>query len=180
MMLFFYLATAGTLFCGVFFLALLVFTSTSSSTRRVLEVTTSAQVQEDRMSRWKRVQQTLLRMVRKLRAKIRSGRRRTVAAAVCQRRAAWTGPRRKIFCGADARSCGCHCRSELYSFQHISLGCRRWLRSPTSRRTSGWTTRSRRGENGFGAAFRTQSIYWSSASMPALVSIRPCCVLVWN
>jgi tight adherence protein C len=70
MMLFFYLATAGTLFCGVFFLALLVFTSTSSSARRVLEVTASAQFQEDRVNRWKRVQQTLLRMVRKLRAKI--------------------------------------------------------------------------------------------------------------
>jgi tight adherence protein C len=70
MMLFFYLATAGTLFCGVFFLVLLAVTGTSSSTRRVLEVTASARLQEDRVNRWKRMQQTLLRMVRALRAKI--------------------------------------------------------------------------------------------------------------
>ena len=67
---FFYLALAGTLFCGVLFLASLVVPSGSSSTRRVLEVTASAQFVEVRASRRKRVEQALLRAVRGLRTKI--------------------------------------------------------------------------------------------------------------
>lgn len=66
----FYLAMAAMLFCGVFFLMSLVVPSASSSTRRVLEVTASAQLLEARASRWIRLQQAVLHAVRILRAKI--------------------------------------------------------------------------------------------------------------
>ncbi len=66
----FYLAMAGTFFFGVFFLVLLTVFSESSSTRRVLEVTASAQMEDIRPSRKKRMQQALLSIVRGVRAKI--------------------------------------------------------------------------------------------------------------
>jgi tight adherence protein C len=67
---YFYLAVAGTLFCSVFFLAFLVVPTASSSTRRVLEVTARAQLADIRPRRSKRLQQSVLRVVRGLRAKI--------------------------------------------------------------------------------------------------------------
>ena len=70
MIRYFYLAFAGTLFCGTFFLASLAVPSASRSTRRVLEVTASAQLVEVRASRRKRMQEALLGLVRRLRAKI--------------------------------------------------------------------------------------------------------------
>ncbi|MHB1959057.1 MAG: type II secretion system F family protein [Acidobacteriaceae bacterium] len=70
MIRYFYLAFAGTLFCGTFFLASLAVPGASRSTRRVLEVTASAQLVEVRASRSKRMQQVLLGLVRRLRAKI--------------------------------------------------------------------------------------------------------------
>ena len=70
MIRYFYLAFAGALFCGTFFLALLAVPGASRSTRRVLEVTASAQLVEVRASRRKRMQEALLGLVRRLRAKI--------------------------------------------------------------------------------------------------------------
>lgn len=66
----FYFAVAGTLFFGIFFLCSLVMPTASSSARRVLEVTASAQMAEVRPRRSQRLQQTLLGGVRGLRAKI--------------------------------------------------------------------------------------------------------------
>ncbi len=70
MIRYFYLAFAGTLFCGTVFLASLAVPGASRSTRRVLEVTASAQLVEVRASRRKRMQEALLGLVRRLRAKI--------------------------------------------------------------------------------------------------------------
>ena len=66
----FYLAMAATLFCGVFFFVSLIISPVSSSTRRVLQVTATAQVAKLGPRRSQRMQQSLLRMVRGLRAKI--------------------------------------------------------------------------------------------------------------
>ncbi|MHB1674165.1 MAG: type II secretion system F family protein [Acidobacteriaceae bacterium] len=70
MIRYFYLAFAGTFFCGTFFLVSLAVPGASRSTRRVLEVTASAQFVEASASRTKRMQQALLGLVRWLRAKI--------------------------------------------------------------------------------------------------------------
>jgi tight adherence protein C len=66
----FYFALAGTLFCGVFFLVSLLIPPGSGSTRRVLQVTATAQMAQLGPGRSERLQQTLLRMLRGLRAKI--------------------------------------------------------------------------------------------------------------
>lgn len=66
----FYFAMAGTLFCGIFFLVSLLIPPASSSTRRVLQVTSTAQMAKLGSQRSQRLRQTSLRMVRGLRAKI--------------------------------------------------------------------------------------------------------------
>ncbi|HZC44619.1 MAG TPA: type II secretion system F family protein [Acidobacteriaceae bacterium] len=66
----FYFAVAGTLFLGVLFLASLVIPTNSGSTRRVLQVTVSAEMAKIRPRRSQRLQQSMLGLVRWLRAKI--------------------------------------------------------------------------------------------------------------
>lgn len=70
MMYLFYFAVAGTLFSASFFLVSLVLPAKSGSTRRVLEVTASAQSANPRVHRTKRLQESVLRIVRQTRAKI--------------------------------------------------------------------------------------------------------------
>ncbi|MHB1936249.1 MAG: type II secretion system F family protein [Acidobacteriaceae bacterium] len=70
MMQFFYLAVGGTVFCAVLFLVSLTVFTESSSTRRFLEVTASAQLVDVRPGRRERAQKVLLNIVRRVRAKI--------------------------------------------------------------------------------------------------------------
>lgn len=70
MMLLFYFAVACALFCGSYFLISLAVPASSSSVRRVLEVTARAQLSEQRTQATKRFQEFLLGMVRKIRVKI--------------------------------------------------------------------------------------------------------------